>query len=30
VAAESVALAHGLRDKAAEFRQSGGEIYRPA
>jgi phosphomethylpyrimidine synthase len=30
VAAETVALAQGLREKADEFRKSGGEIYRPA
>jgi hypothetical protein len=30
VAAESVALAQGLRDKAEEFKKAGGEIYRPA
>jgi phosphomethylpyrimidine synthase len=30
IAAETVAVARGLRDKAAEFRQSGAEIYRPA
>src|SRR5688572_4073232 len=30
VAAETVALAQGLREKAAEFREGGGEIYRPA
>jgi phosphomethylpyrimidine synthase len=28
VAAETVALAQGLRDKAEEFRRGGGEIYR--
>jgi len=28
VAAETVALAQGLREKAEEFRQAGGEIYR--
>jgi hypothetical protein len=28
VAAETVALAQGLREKAEEFRQGGGEIYR--
>jgi phosphomethylpyrimidine synthase len=28
VAAETVALAQGLREKAEEFRKSGGEIYR--
>src|SRR5687768_7529973 len=28
VAAETVALAQGLRDKAEEFRKGGGEIYR--
>jgi phosphomethylpyrimidine synthase len=27
---ETVAVVHGLREKAAEFKQSGGEIYRPA
>ncbi|TMQ27725.1 MAG: phosphomethylpyrimidine synthase ThiC [Candidatus Rokuibacteriota bacterium] len=30
VAAETVALAQGLREKAEEFRKTGGEIYRPA
>jgi phosphomethylpyrimidine synthase len=30
VAAETVALAQGLREKAAEFKKTGGEIYRPA
>jgi phosphomethylpyrimidine synthase len=30
VAAETVALAQGLRDKADEFKKAGGEIYRPA
>jgi phosphomethylpyrimidine synthase len=30
VAAETVALAQGLREKAAEFKETGGEIYRPA
>jgi phosphomethylpyrimidine synthase len=30
VAAETVALAQGLREKADEFRKGGGEIYRPA
>ncbi len=30
VAAETVAVAEGLREKAEEFRKSGGEIYRPA
>src|SRR5690242_10659076 len=30
VAAETVALAQGLREKAEEFRKSGGELYRPA
>jgi phosphomethylpyrimidine synthase len=29
VAAETVAVVQGLREKAAEFKQSGGEIYRP-
>jgi phosphomethylpyrimidine synthase len=29
VAAETVALAQGLRDKAEEFRKAGGDIYRP-
>jgi len=28
VAAETIALAHGLREKAEEFKKSGGEIYR--
>jgi len=28
VAAETVVLAQGLRDKAEEFRKGGGEIYR--
>ena len=30
VAAETVALAQGLRDKAEEFRKAGGETYRKA
>jgi phosphomethylpyrimidine synthase len=30
VAAETVALAQGLRQKAEEFRKTGAEIYRPA
>jgi phosphomethylpyrimidine synthase len=30
VAAETVALAQGLREKAEEFRKTGGELYRPA
>jgi phosphomethylpyrimidine synthase len=30
VAAETVALAQGLREKAVEFRKGGGEIYRKA
>ena len=30
VAAETVALAQGLREKAQEFRKGGGEIYRPS
>ncbi len=30
VAAETVALAQGLREKAEEFRKTGGEIYRKA
>ena len=30
IAAETAALVQGLRDKAAEFRKSGGEIYRRA
>jgi phosphomethylpyrimidine synthase len=30
VAAETVALAQGLREKAEEFKKTGGEIYRPA
>jgi phosphomethylpyrimidine synthase len=30
VAAETVALAQGLREKAKEFKKTGGEIYRPA
>jgi phosphomethylpyrimidine synthase len=30
IAAETVAVVQGLRDKAAEFRQGGVEIYRPA
>jgi len=29
VAAETVALAQGLREKAEEFKKGGGEIYRP-
>jgi phosphomethylpyrimidine synthase len=29
VAAETVAVAQGLREKAAEFKKAGGEIYRP-
>jgi phosphomethylpyrimidine synthase len=28
--AETVAVVQGLREKAAEFKQTGGEIYRPA
>ena len=27
---ETVAVVHGLREKAAEFKKSGGEIYRPS
>jgi phosphomethylpyrimidine synthase len=27
---ETVAVVHGLREKAAEFKKTGGEIYRPA
>ena len=27
---ETVAVIHGLREKAAEFKKTGGEIYRPA
>jgi phosphomethylpyrimidine synthase len=27
---ETVAVVQGLREKATEFRQTGGEIYRPA
>ena len=27
---ETVAVVHGLREKAAEFKKAGGEIYRPA
>jgi phosphomethylpyrimidine synthase len=30
IAAETVAVVQGLREKAAEFRQGGAEIYRPA
>jgi phosphomethylpyrimidine synthase len=30
IAAETVAVVQGLRDKAAEFKKTGGEIYRPA
>jgi phosphomethylpyrimidine synthase len=30
VAAETIAVAQGLREKAEEFRRTGGEIYRPA
>jgi phosphomethylpyrimidine synthase len=30
IAEETAAVAHGLREKAEEFRQAGGEIYRPA
>jgi len=30
LAADEAALAQGLREKAAEFRRTGGEIYRPA
>jgi phosphomethylpyrimidine synthase len=30
VAAETVAVAQGLREKADEFKRTGGEIYRPA
>jgi len=30
VAAETVAVVQGLREKAEEFKKSGGEIYRPA
>jgi phosphomethylpyrimidine synthase len=30
VAAEAVVLAQGLREKAEEFKRTGGEIYRPA
>jgi phosphomethylpyrimidine synthase len=30
LAAETVAVAQGLREKAEEFRKAGGEIYRPA
>jgi len=30
VAAETIALAQGLREKAEEFKKTGGEIYRPA
>jgi phosphomethylpyrimidine synthase len=29
LAAETVAVVQGLRDKAAEFKKAGGEIYRP-
>jgi phosphomethylpyrimidine synthase len=29
LAAETVAVAQGLREKAAEFKKAGGEIYRP-
>jgi len=27
---ETVAVVHGLREKAEEFRKAGGEIYRPS
>jgi phosphomethylpyrimidine synthase len=30
IAAETLALARGLREKAEEFKKGGGEIYRPA
>ena len=30
VADDAAALARGLRDKAEEFRKTGGEVYRPA
>jgi phosphomethylpyrimidine synthase len=30
VAAETIAIAQGLREKADEFRKTGGEIYRPS
>jgi phosphomethylpyrimidine synthase len=30
IAEETAAVAQGLRDKAQEFKQAGGEIYRPA
>ena len=30
IAEEPAALVHGLKEKAEEFRKSGGEIYRPA
>ena len=30
IAAETVALAQGLREKAEEFKKGGGEIYRKA
>ncbi len=30
VAAETIAIAQGLREKAEEFRKTGGEIYRPS
>ena len=29
VEAETVAVVQGLREKAAEFKKAGGEIYRP-
>jgi phosphomethylpyrimidine synthase len=30
IAAETAAVAQGLREKAEEFKRSGSEIYRPA
>ncbi len=30
IAEETAALVQGLKEKAEEFRKSGGEIYRPA
>jgi len=30
IAGETAAIAHGLREKAEEFRKSAGEIYRRA
>ena len=30
IAEETAAIAQGLREKAEEFRKTGGEVYRPA